>query len=98
MVVFKLQLLGEICTQTSIGNYIFCTSNNLSICLSYSQLCELSFHRTRHLRNPYNESLPVKEEFAKIFSQVKSEAASCGGGSECSPLDPNVEEKIRNQS
>ncbi|KAL2319287.1 hypothetical protein Fmac_028256 [Flemingia macrophylla] len=38
------------------------------------------------------------EEFEKIFSQAKSEAASCGGGSECSPLDPSVEEKIRNQS
>ncbi|KAL2344519.1 hypothetical protein Fmac_005804 [Flemingia macrophylla] len=36
--------------------------------------------------------------FEKIFSQAKSEAASCGGGSECSPLDPGVEEKIRNQS
>ncbi|KAF2317886.1 hypothetical protein GH714_041206 [Hevea brasiliensis] len=24
------------------------------------QLCELSFHKTRHLRNPYNENLPVK--------------------------------------
>ncbi|PPR91347.1 hypothetical protein GOBAR_AA29341 [Gossypium barbadense] len=23
-------------------------------------LCELSFHKTRHLRNPYNENLPVK--------------------------------------
>jgi cleavage and polyadenylation specificity factor subunit 4 len=24
------------------------------------QLCELSFTKTRHLRNPYNENLPVK--------------------------------------
>ncbi|KAL2327724.1 hypothetical protein Fmac_021151 [Flemingia macrophylla] len=40
----------------------------------------------------------LPEEFEKIFSQAKSEAASCGGGSECSPLDPSVEEKIRNQS
>ncbi|KAK1420333.1 hypothetical protein QVD17_21846 [Tagetes erecta] len=24
------------------------------------KLCELSFHKTRHLRNPYNENLPVK--------------------------------------
>ncbi|KAL2318853.1 hypothetical protein Fmac_032729 [Flemingia macrophylla] len=38
------------------------------------------------------------EDFEKIFSQAKSEAASCGGGSESSPLDPGVEEKIRNQS
>ncbi|KAL2325650.1 hypothetical protein Fmac_024708 [Flemingia macrophylla] len=40
----------------------------------------------------------LPEEFEKIFSQAKSEAASSGGGSECSPLDPSVEEKIRNQS
>ncbi|KAL2344013.1 hypothetical protein Fmac_005298 [Flemingia macrophylla] len=40
----------------------------------------------------------VNKEFEKIFSQAKYEAASCGGGSECSPLDPSVEEKIRNQS
>jgi len=24
------------------------------------QLCELSFNKTRHLRNAYNENLPVK--------------------------------------
>ncbi|GKB12201.1 30-kDa cleavage and polyadenylation specificity factor 30 [Tanacetum coccineum] len=24
------------------------------------KLCELSFHKTRHLRNPYNENLPMK--------------------------------------
>ncbi|KAL2339960.1 hypothetical protein Fmac_007900 [Flemingia macrophylla] len=40
----------------------------------------------------------LPEDFEKIFSQAKSEAASCGGGSESSPLDPGVEEKIRNQS
>lgn len=28
--------------------------------LCYLQLCELSFQKTRHLRNPYNENLPVK--------------------------------------
>ncbi|KAL2347023.1 hypothetical protein Fmac_001023 [Flemingia macrophylla] len=39
-----------------------------------------------------------REDFEKIFSQAKSEVASCGGGSESSPLDPGVEEKIRNQS
>ncbi|KAL2324800.1 hypothetical protein Fmac_023858 [Flemingia macrophylla] len=38
------------------------------------------------------------EDFEKIFSQAKYEAASCGGGSECSPLDRGVEEKIRIQS
>ncbi|KAL2334158.1 hypothetical protein Fmac_015371 [Flemingia macrophylla] len=43
-------------------------------------------------------SLNWREDFEKIFSQAKSEAASCGGGSESSPLDPGVEEKIRNQS
>ncbi|XP_031499944.1 LOW QUALITY PROTEIN: 30-kDa cleavage and polyadenylation specificity factor 30 [Nymphaea colorata] len=28
--------------------------------VKWLKLCELSFHKTRHLRNPYNESLPVK--------------------------------------
>ncbi|ERN07697.1 30-kDa cleavage and polyadenylation specificity factor 30 [Amborella trichopoda] len=28
--------------------------------LKWLKLCELSFHKTRHLRNPYNENLPVK--------------------------------------
>jgi hypothetical protein len=26
----------------------------------FLQLCELTFNKTRHLRNPYNENLPVK--------------------------------------
>ncbi|KAL8108436.1 30-kDa cleavage and polyadenylation specificity factor 30-like isoform X1 [Apium graveolens] len=28
--------------------------------VKWLKLCELSFHNTRHLRNPYNENLPVK--------------------------------------
>eukprot|EP00249_Psilotum_nudum_P018908 c27014_g1_i1 orf=264-2606(+) len=28
--------------------------------LKWLKLCELSFYKTRHLRNPYNENLPVK--------------------------------------
>ena len=32
----------------------------------YLQLCELSFHKTRHLRNPYNENLPVKVLFGAL--------------------------------
>ncbi|KAJ7535320.1 hypothetical protein O6H91_12G027700 [Diphasiastrum complanatum] len=28
--------------------------------LKWLKLCELSFNKTRHLRNPYNENLPVK--------------------------------------
>ncbi|KAK9064344.1 hypothetical protein SSX86_015725 [Deinandra increscens subsp. villosa] len=31
-----------------------------NFCLRWLKLCELSFHKTRHLRNPYNENLPVK--------------------------------------
>nr|GMD09252.1 30-kDa cleavage and polyadenylation specificity factor 30-like [Ipomoea batatas] len=31
-----------------------------AILISLMQLCELSFQKTRHLRNPYNENLPVK--------------------------------------
>ncbi|KAL2339770.1 hypothetical protein Fmac_007710 [Flemingia macrophylla] len=39
-----------------------------------------------------------KEEFQTIFSQARSEVASCGGGEEISPLDPVQEEKMRNKS
>ncbi|KAL2347315.1 hypothetical protein Fmac_001315 [Flemingia macrophylla] len=39
-----------------------------------------------------------KEEFQTIFSQARSEAASCGGGEEISPLDLVQEEKMRNKS
>ncbi|XP_027089142.1 30-kDa cleavage and polyadenylation specificity factor 30 [Coffea arabica] len=28
--------------------------------VKWLKLCELSFHKSRHLRNPYNENLPVK--------------------------------------
>lgn len=28
--------------------------------VKWLKLCELTFHKTRHLRNPYNENLPVK--------------------------------------
>ncbi|KAJ0975718.1 hypothetical protein J5N97_017683 [Dioscorea zingiberensis] len=28
--------------------------------IKWLKLCELSFHKTRHLRNPYNDNLPVK--------------------------------------
>ncbi|XP_076949674.1 30-kDa cleavage and polyadenylation specificity factor 30-like [Bidens hawaiensis] len=31
-----------------------------NFCVRWLKLCELSFHKTRHLRNPYNENLPVK--------------------------------------
>ncbi|KAJ0017476.1 hypothetical protein Pint_11152 [Pistacia integerrima] len=33
---------------------------NDQYCFVILRLCELSFHKTRHLRNPYNENLPVK--------------------------------------
>ncbi|KAL2344486.1 hypothetical protein Fmac_005771 [Flemingia macrophylla] len=38
------------------------------------------------------------EEFQTIFSQERSEAASCGGGEDTSALDPIEEEKLRNKS
>ncbi|KAL2319081.1 hypothetical protein Fmac_032957 [Flemingia macrophylla] len=44
------------------------------------------------------DGLLSKEEFQTIFSQAKSEAASCGGGEETSPLDYVEEEKLRNKS
>lgn len=37
----------------------------------YTQLCELSFHKTRHLRNPYNENLPVKVSIILMIFPVK---------------------------
>ncbi|KAL2340510.1 hypothetical protein Fmac_008450 [Flemingia macrophylla] len=33
-----------------------------------------------------------------LFGRTRSEAASCGGGEEISPLDPIEEEKLRNKS
>ncbi|KAL2318806.1 hypothetical protein Fmac_032682 [Flemingia macrophylla] len=38
------------------------------------------------------------EEFQTLFSQARSEAASCGGGEEISPLDPVEEENLRKKS
>jgi len=43
------------------------------IAISYMQLCELSFHKTRHLRNPFNENLPVKVLFCAFFFVLKAE-------------------------
>ncbi|MCD7469672.1 30-kDa cleavage and polyadenylation specificity factor 30 [Datura stramonium] len=31
--------------------------------VKWLKLCELSFQKTRHLRNPYNENLPVKQDY-----------------------------------
>ncbi|GJR88692.1 30-kDa cleavage and polyadenylation specificity factor 30 [Tanacetum coccineum] len=36
------------------------------------KLCELSFHKTRHLRNPYNENLPVKRKKRKKVRKMKT--------------------------
>ncbi|KAL2344547.1 hypothetical protein Fmac_005832 [Flemingia macrophylla] len=48
--------------------------------------------------SPKGGKQSMLEEFESIFTQEKSEAASCDGGSESSPLDPVQEEKLRNQS
>uniref|UniRef100_A0A453SX18 YTH domain-containing family protein n=1 Tax=Aegilops tauschii subsp. strangulata TaxID=200361 RepID=A0A453SX18_AEGTS len=34
--------------------------------LQWLKLCELSFQKTHHLRNPYNDNLPVKVLFQSI--------------------------------
>ncbi|KAL2327591.1 hypothetical protein Fmac_021018 [Flemingia macrophylla] len=39
-----------------------------------------------------------KEQFETIFTQARSEAASCPGGSESTSVDPINEEKLRNKS
>ncbi|QCD86289.1 hypothetical protein DEO72_LG3g810 [Vigna unguiculata] len=45
-----------------------------------------------------NEDDDPHEEFQTVFSQARSEAASCGEGEEISPLDPSEEEKLRKKS
>lgn len=37
----------------------------------FLQLCELTFNKTRHLRNPYNENLPVKVIVAYFLVRLK---------------------------
>ncbi|KAL2327535.1 hypothetical protein Fmac_020962 [Flemingia macrophylla] len=39
-----------------------------------------------------------QEEFQSIYTQARSEAASCGGGSQSSPIDSVQEERIRKES
>ncbi|KAL2319393.1 hypothetical protein Fmac_028362 [Flemingia macrophylla] len=39
-----------------------------------------------------------QEEFQSIYSQARSEAASCGGGSQSSPIDSVQGERIRKES
>ncbi|KAB5521170.1 hypothetical protein DKX38_025489 [Salix brachista] len=38
--------------------------------VKWLKLCELSFHKTRHLRNPFNENLPVKEIPRRFYHRV----------------------------
>ncbi|KAL2344399.1 hypothetical protein Fmac_005684 [Flemingia macrophylla] len=41
---------------------------------------------------------PEEEQFETIFTQARSEAASCPGGLEPTSVDPINEEKLRNKS
>ncbi|XP_024018926.1 30-kDa cleavage and polyadenylation specificity factor 30 isoform X2 [Morus notabilis] len=43
--------------------------------VKWLKLCELSFHKTRHLRNPYNENLPVKAISLAAESKREEEKA-----------------------
>ncbi|KAL2318174.1 hypothetical protein Fmac_032050 [Flemingia macrophylla] len=53
------------------------------------------YHLTRI---EYGIDQPEEEEFETIFSQARSEAASCAGKEEISPLNPIEEERLRNKS
>ncbi|XP_057819474.1 30-kDa cleavage and polyadenylation specificity factor 30 isoform X2 [Cryptomeria japonica] len=57
--------------------------------LKWLKLCELSFHKTRHLRNPYNENLPVKAIACAVESKREEEKAQ---GVNAIPRneDPNI--------
>ncbi|KAL2348495.1 hypothetical protein Fmac_002495 [Flemingia macrophylla] len=60
------------------------------------------FHQT-HVRKTTGDfvdqrSKKTYEDFQSIYSQARSEAASCGGGSQSSPIDSVQEEIIRKES
>ncbi|KAL1829524.1 hypothetical protein ACET3Z_007936 [Daucus carota] len=57
------KMTSKICGSVGGGNWKYAHGTahygrNFSV--KWLKLCELSFHKTRHLRNPYNENLPVK--------------------------------------
>ncbi|BFG28203.1 hypothetical protein CerSpe_144770 [Prunus speciosa] len=57
------KMMSRIGGSVSGGNWKYAHGSahygrNFSV--KWLKLCELSFHKTRHLRNPYNENLPVK--------------------------------------
>ncbi|GJU61346.1 30-kDa cleavage and polyadenylation specificity factor 30 [Tanacetum coccineum] len=66
------------------------------------KLCELSFHKTRHLRNPYNENLPVKqgtkmimEGWSLLFYKTDMNTTVVAGISrDCQELEPSIGEQL----
>ncbi|XP_039015266.1 30-kDa cleavage and polyadenylation specificity factor 30-like isoform X3 [Hibiscus syriacus] len=57
--------------------------------VKWLKLCELSFHKTRHLRNPYNENLPVKAISLAAESKREEEKAK-GVNSDIGGENPDI--------
>ncbi|KAL5577371.1 hypothetical protein UlMin_019070 [Ulmus minor] len=75
------KMLSRIGGSVSGGNWKYAHGTahygrNFSV--KWLKLCELSFHKTRHLRNPYNENLPVKisRDCQELESSVGEQLAS----------------------
>ncbi|XP_039006971.1 30-kDa cleavage and polyadenylation specificity factor 30-like isoform X2 [Hibiscus syriacus] len=66
--------------------------------VKWLKLCELSFHKTRHLRNPYNENLPVKAislaaESKREEEKAKGVNSDIGENPDIVPFEDNEEEE-----
>ncbi|KAM7263027.1 hypothetical protein ACFE04_000710 [Oxalis oulophora] len=57
-----------------------------SFSVKWLKLCELSFQKTRHLRNPYNENLPVKLGQMRDYDLRISR--------DCQEMEPSVGEQL----
>ncbi|KAL2327603.1 hypothetical protein Fmac_021030 [Flemingia macrophylla] len=81
-----------------IHEHAFCMAQELGRAVHVDEV----FHQT-HVRKTTGDfvdqrSKKTYEEFESIYSQARSKAASYGGGSQLSPMDPVQEERIRKHS